>query len=82
MSADLGFIEHFAHWHIAELQREAANDRLASLASGSGRPWRSQIAGWLYAIADRHSVVATGDALVERANERANAPTRERLSPA
>jgi len=53
MSADLGFIEHFAHWHIAELQREAANDRLASLASGPGRPWRSQIAGWLYAIADR-----------------------------
>jgi len=51
MSADLGFIEHFAHWHIAELQREAANDRLASLASGPGRPW--QIAGWLYAIADR-----------------------------
>jgi hypothetical protein len=53
MSVDLGFIEHFAHWRIAELQREAANDRLARQASRPGRPWRSQVAGWLYAVADR-----------------------------
>jgi len=52
----------------------AAVRRLCRESAGSRAP--------LGLIADRHSVVATGDALVERANERANAPTRERLSPA
>jgi len=53
VSMQLGFIEFYAHQHIAELHREAERDRLADLANGPRRSWRAQIADRLYAVADR-----------------------------
>ena len=53
MYLQLGFIEFYSKQRIAELQREAANDRLADLASGPRRSWRALIADRLYAMADR-----------------------------
>jgi hypothetical protein len=53
MSAHLGFLECYAKDRAAELLREAANDRLADLAKGPGRPWRSRLADWLFALAAR-----------------------------
>ena len=53
MSLQPGFIEYYSHQRMAEFQREAANDRLADLASGPRRPWRALIADRLYAVADR-----------------------------
>jgi hypothetical protein len=42
---------HVKH-HIAELRREAEQERLAMLATGPGRPLRSRIADGLVAIAE------------------------------
>jgi hypothetical protein len=53
VSMQLGFIEFYVKQHIAELQREAERDRLADLASGPRRSWRTHIAVRLYAMADR-----------------------------
>ena len=53
MYLQLGFIEFYSKQRIAELRREAANDRLADLASGPRRSWRALIADPLYAVADR-----------------------------
>ena len=53
MSLQPGFIEYYSHQRMAEFQREAANDRLADLASGPRRSWRALIADRLYAVADR-----------------------------
>src|SRR5205823_6508076 len=53
MSPQLGFIESYTAFHIAELHREVNNDRLADLATGLGRPWRSHVADWLLWMAER-----------------------------
>jgi hypothetical protein len=53
VSLQPGFIEYYSHQRMAEFQREAANDRLADLASGPRRSWRALIADRLYAVADR-----------------------------
>jgi hypothetical protein len=53
MSHQLGFIESYTAFRTAELRREVENDRLADLATGPGRPWRSHIAEWLLRIAER-----------------------------
>src|SRR5438445_109577 len=45
------FIQAHAQIRIAELLREAENDRLVQLAAGPRRPFRSRIADWLLAAA-------------------------------
>ena len=52
MYSTLGTIDYQAKYHLAELLREAEQERLAYLATGPGRPLRSRIADVLVAIAD------------------------------
>jgi hypothetical protein len=49
----LGSIDVHVKEHIAEILREAENQRLVELATGPGRPLRGRIAGWLVAFAAR-----------------------------
>ena len=53
MSVNLGFHDIHVKSHVAELLREAENDRLVYLATGPGRPFRVRLADWLHAIAER-----------------------------
>jgi hypothetical protein len=52
MYSHLGYADSYIRSHVAELLREAENDRLADLAIGPGRPWRERIADRLIAIAE------------------------------
>jgi hypothetical protein len=53
MCLDIGLVDALANIKIAELRREADNERLAQLAIGPGRPIRVRIADWLFAVAER-----------------------------
>jgi hypothetical protein len=52
MYASLGYMDDYPNQHIAELIREAENERLAYLATGPHRPLRAAIAEWLVAAAE------------------------------
>jgi len=53
MSLELGFLEAYARIRVADLMRDADNERLVRLAMGPGRSVRAQIADWLLAVAER-----------------------------
>jgi hypothetical protein len=67
MSFYLAFDDDYARIRIDEFLREAQNDYLVHLAVGPRRSIRSQVAGWLIAIAQRiedrpHATVARAEA--------------------
>jgi hypothetical protein len=53
MCIDLGNLDLYAKEYVAELLREAENDRPVCLAIGPGRPVRARLADWLYSVAAR-----------------------------
>jgi hypothetical protein len=67
MSVNLGFLDIHVQSHVAELLREAENDRLVSLATGPGRPFRLRLAEWLYAVAERIEGSPHGSVVVAEA---------------
>ena len=66
MYQSLGTIDSLVKYHTEQLMREAEQERLASLATGPGRPLRGQIADVLVSIAEwldgsgRQTVVRAG----------------------
>ena len=51
MYSDYAYSDVYAQMRIAELLREADNERLANQVAGPGRPVRARIASWLVAVA-------------------------------
>jgi hypothetical protein len=51
MYSTLGAIDDHVKYHVAELLREAEQERLAALATGPGRSLRGRLADRLVAIA-------------------------------
>ncbi len=52
MIVNLGYLDEYPRLHHAELMRESEKVRLADLARGPRRPFRSSLADWLVAAAD------------------------------
>ena len=52
MYSTLGTNDYQARYHLAQLLREAEQERLANLATGPGRPLRGRIADVLVALAE------------------------------
>ncbi len=52
MSFNLSYLDQYPRLRQAELLRESELVRLADLAAGPRRPFRSSVADWLVAAAD------------------------------